>query len=265
MAVVAATRIRPRARRRAGASVPLRGLLPLVVLLMIWQLAGSDGSLSLPRPSTWWDAITGMNDEGVLVPALLHTLWTFLLSLLAATVIGTLLGLAIGASATLNRALGPLLDFLRTLPPPAIIPVAVLLLGATLQMSVVVVVLAIVWPILFNVAASMRAVPPVRLDMARSLGLRRGERFFKVVLPSVAPGIALGVRISVSISLVVTLLVDILGSGDGAGRLIVVRQQTFDAPAVWGLLAIIGVFGYVINAGVVALERRALRNWPEGT
>ncbi len=255
-----------RRRTRSGVgAAPLRGLLPLVLLLVIWQLVGSADALSFPRPDTWFTAIGEMHADGVLLPALARTLWTFLLSLVVAIVIGAFAGMAIGSSQRLDRAVSPLLDFFRTLPPPAIVPVAVLLLGTTLQMSVTVVVLAIVWPILLNTVNAMRGIPPVRLEMSRTLGMTRIERIRKIVLPSLAPGIMLGVQISVSISLVVTLLVDILGAGEGAGQLLVVRQQTFDAPAVWGLLLIIGAFGYLINAAVGLLQPRLFRNWPDGS
>jgi len=253
-------------RKRSGAgAAPLRGLIPLVLLLALWQVAGSADALSFPRPDTWLTAIERMNDEGVLLPALRQTLWTFLLSLIVATIVGALAGMAIGSSRRLDRAVSPLLDFFRTLPPPAIVPVAVLLLGATLTMSITVVVLAIVWPILLNTVNAMRGIPAVRLEMSRTLGLSRFERLRKIVLPSLAPGIMLGVQISVSISLVVTLLVDILGAGEGAGQLLVIRQQTFDAPAVWGLLLIIGAFGYLINAAVGLIQQRLFRNWPDGS
>jgi ABC-type nitrate/sulfonate/bicarbonate transport system permease component len=155
------------------------------------------------------------------------------------------------------------MDFFRSLPPPAVVPVAGLILGVSLQMSVTVVVLAIIWPILLNSATAMRGVPMVRLEMSRTLGLGRVERLLKVVIPSLLPAVAVGVRIAVSISLIVTLLVDILGSGEGLGRLLADRQQSFDAPSVWGLLLLIGAFGFGVNALIAGAERRLLRNWPE--
>jgi sulfonate transport system permease protein len=251
--------------RRSFGRTSLVGLLPLAIMLAIWQLVGSDEAISFPRPSAWWTSIKGMYEQGVLMPAVWRTLATFGLSLVIATILGAIVGMAIGASRRLDRALAPLLDFFRSLPPPAIVPVGALLLGATFQMGVTVVVIAIIWPILLNTAVAMRGIPLVRREMSRSIGLTRRERLFKVILPSLGPFVALGVRIAVSISLIVTLLVDILGSGDGLGRLIVVRQQTFDAAAVWGLLLIIGVFGYVLNAGLALAEGRIFRNWPPGS
>jgi len=252
-----------RPRRRIPGLTVLKGLIPLAVLLIVWQLTGSDSSLSFPPPSSWIDSLRELSDKGSLGPALKVTLETFALSLVIATIIGAIVGMAIGASRRLDRALTPTLDFFRSLPPPAVVPVLALILGISLRTSVTVVVIAIVWPILLNTAGAMREVPLVRFEMSRTLGLGRIERIFKVVIPSLLPAIAVGVRVSVSISLVVTLLVEILGTGDGVGQLLTERQQSFDAAGVWGLLLLIGVLGFAINAVIAVGERRLLRNWPE--
>ena len=251
-----------RSRRLPGGA--LKGVLPLVLLLVLWQILGSDSSLSFPPPSTWITALRDLADQGILGPAIRTTLVTFTVSLVIATVLGVALGTLIGSSRTVDRALTPIMDFFRSLPPPAIVPVAGLILGISLRMSVTVVVLAIIWPILLNTATAMRGVPTVRLEMARTLGLGRLERLLKVVIPSLLPAVAVGVRIAVSISLIVTLLVDILGSGEGLGRLLTDRQASFDAPSVWGLLLLIGAFGFGINALIAGAERRFLRHWSEG-
>jgi sulfonate transport system permease protein len=240
----------------------LRGLLPLAALLAVWQLAGSDTSISLPPPDEWLTAIAELHAEGSLIGALAGTASTFVLALALATVAGTLTGMALGVSSRLDRAITPSLDFVATLPGAAIVPVAVLLLGTGRSTAVLIVALAVVWPVLLNTATAMRAIPAVRLEMSRTLGLSTGARWRKVVLPSLAPGILLGVRVASSMALVVTLLVDILGTGDGVGRLLVERQQHFDAPAAWGLLLLIGAFGYLSSAGLAHLERRLLRHWP---
>lgn len=252
-----------RGRRAGHGATPLRGLLPLAGLLTVWQFVGDEESISLPPPAEWLRAIAGMYQEGVLLAALARTLSTFLLALAVAAVAGTLCGIAIGASRRIDRMLTPSLDFLATLPAAAVVPLAVLLLGTTQLTAVVIVALPVVWPILLNTAMAMRTIPAVRLEMSRTLGLSRRQRWRKVVLPSLAPGIMLGFRVAASIALIVTLLVDILGTGQGVGRLLVERQQSFDAPAAWGLLLIVGAFGYLTSAALARVEEHLLRNWPE--
>ena len=80
-------------------------------------------------------------------------------------------------------------------------------------------------------------------------------RWCSVIVPSLTPQIMLGVRIASALALIVTLLMDIFGTGTGLGRLLVVSQQSFDASAVWGLLCIVGLFGYVTSSALTKLGR----------
>ena len=233
----------------------VRGWVPLIVLLLIWQFLGDPASVSFPRPTTWLTGIRRLHENGSLIESLQETLVTFAFSMVVAIVMGTVMGYTIGAVTRIDRAFSPLLDFFRTLPAPAVVPVAALVLGPTLRASVAIVAFAIVWPILLNVVAATRSIPATRLDAARTLGLSRWYRLTRVVLPSLVPGAIMGIRIAVSVSLVVTLLVDMIGHGSGLGRLLLERQTRFDTQAVWGLIAIIGTAGYVINAALELIAR----------
>lgn len=252
--------VRPPRKLRLPAVV---GLLPLVLALLLWELFGSPDSRSFPVPSTWLIAIGEMSADGVLVPALVSTVGTFALGSLLALAVGVIVGITIGLSPLLERALGPIMDFFRTLPPPVIVSVAALILGITFQAGVVIVAFSVVWPILLNTVMAVRTVPPVRMEMARSMNLSARERFGKVLLPSLLPGIAVGFKIALSTALVITLLVDLIASSTGIGRLLLLKQQTFDAAAVWAILLVIGLLGYLVNVLVQLTERAAFRNWPD--
>lgn len=243
----------------------IRGILLLIIPVALWQLLGSPNPFSFPTPDTWLPAIVEMYDSGKLMPAVERTLVTFALSLVIATVLGVVMGILIGRFRLLDRAVTPFMDFFRAVPPPAIVPALGLIMGPELPASVTIVVLAIIWPILLNTVSGVRAIPPIRSDMARSLGLSRLERLFKVTLPSLGPSVMTGVRISVSMSLIVTLVTDIIGTGKGLGRLLVDQQQFFESAAVWGLLVMIGVFGYLINVLFGQLQRVVFSRWPEGS
>jgi sulfonate transport system permease protein len=102
----------------------------------------------------------------------------------------------------------------------------------------------------------MRGIPVVRLEMSRTMGLSPMQRWSKVVLPSATPGVMLGVRVAASMGIIITLLVDIFGASAGLGRLLVESQQRFESAAAWGLLLMIGGFGYLVSVGLARLERR---------
>lgn len=238
-----------------------RGLLPLLALLAGWQLMGDPASFALPPPAEWLRSLAELHTDGALLAALAETLSTYLLGLTLAVITGALTGAAIGSSRRIDRALTPSLDFIATVPGAAFVPVAVLLLGTGQLTSVLVVAFAVVWPILLNAVATTRAIPAVRLDTARTLGLSPAERWWKFVLPSLAPAIMLGTRVASSIAMIVALLVDIFGTGHGIGRLLIERQQSLDAPATWGLLLLVGTFGYLTATILARVEAHVLRNW----
>jgi sulfonate transport system permease protein len=240
----------------------LRGLLPVAALLIVWQLATSDASLSFPPPNEWLKAITQMYDDGVLSTAVLQTLGTYAFGLLCAVVIGGVLGTAIGSSPLIDQALTPTIDFMAAVPGAALVPVAVLLLGPGQLSGVAAVALIVSWPILLNTATAVRAIPAVRLEMSRTIGLSLSQRWGKVIVPSLIPAMMLGVRVAVSLAVIITLLVDIFGSGTGLGRLLVESQQRFDASTAWGLLLIVGLFGYLMSLVLSWLEGNIAANSP---
>lgn len=250
--------------RRASAFPPLRGLLPLAAVLVVWQLLGSEGSPYFPPPSTWVDGLRELWSNGRLWPAAVQTLSTFAMALAIATVLGTLLGLFVGASAKVDRALGPTLEFARAMPPAAVVPVAALLIGYDTKMKVAVVTFAAIWSVLLNTRAGVRAVDPVLLEMARSLRLSAVERSRKCVLPALLPSIFLGVRVAAPLALVVTLLVEIVTRIDGIGALIATAQRNYLAGQVFGLILTAGLFSFLVSGLVSALQAFAFRNRPIG-
>ena len=254
----------PRGRepRRRSAFPPLRGLLPLAVLLAIWQLRGSPSSPYFPPPSKWMEGLADLWNNGSLWPAAVQTLSTFATALIVATVLGTLLGLLIGASRKADRALGPTFEFARAMPPAAVVPIAALLIGYDTTMKVAVVTFAAIWSVLLNARTGVRSLDPVLLDTAKCLRLNAFDRSRKCVLPALLPSIFLGVRVAAPVALVITLLVEIVTRLDGIGALIAVAQRNYLAGQVYGLILVAGLFSFVVNGLVSMLQAYAFRNRP---
>lgn len=248
--------------RRARSFPPLRGLLPLALLLGAWQLMGSGSSPYFPPPSTWARGLQRLWENGTLRPAAGETLVTFALSLGLATVVGSGLGLAVGASRRLDRAFGPTLEFARAMPPAAMVPIAALLIGYGEAMKVAVVTLAAVWPILLNARAGVRGLDPVLVDTARSLHLGWFDTGCKCMAPALAPAVLLGVRVAAPVALVITLLVEILTRVGGLGELIAISQRNYLSGQVYGLILVAGLFSLLVNGVVALLEGALLRHRP---
>jgi sulfonate transport system permease protein len=245
--------------RTGGDGAPIRGLLPLGLGLVLWQIFGSPNSPYFPPPSEWLRALEGLAKAGRLWPAVATTLTDFAAALLISVVLGSALGIVLGRSRMLDRLLGPLLEFGRTMPAGALVPVAVLIMGYTSSMTLAVVVLTSFWPILLNTRAGARSISPDRLDTARALRLSWWATQRKILLPSVAPSILLGTQIAAPITLIIVLLVEILTQVSGIGRQIALAQSVFRSATVYGLVALTGCFGLAVNwfiGGIGRLTRK---------
>lgn len=253
---------RRRARQRRRGVPPLRGLLLLAVLLAVWQLVQHGQSAYFPRPSLWWGAVKDLWTGGQLGPAVVATLKTFILALVVATVLGSVVGVLAGRVRLLDRTLGPFLEYCRVMPAAAVVPLAVLFAGYTQKMKIAVVVFAAIWPILLQVRAASRGLNPILLDIAKSMHLGRLGTVRKVLFPSLVPSILLGVRVAAPTVLIIVLLVEILTQVQGVGALIETAQRNFQSAQVYGLVCIAGLLGLLVNALVTLLEGYALRYRP---
>lgn len=241
---------------------PLRGVLPLVLLLILWQLIAPQRSPYFPPPDRWWASLAILVANGKLYPALAATVLTFAFGIAIACVLGGALGLVVGVSHRARRALGPLLEFCRALPPPVIVPVAVLLLGYAESLKILVVIWVAIWPILLNVATAAGRVDPLLRDVSRSFRLTPLAALSKIVAPSVLPPFLTGLRIAVPLAIVITLLVEMITMLPGIGSLIVTAQRDFRSAEVYGLLVLVGLIGFVLNNIFVVVEEMLLRRFP---
>ena len=124
------------------------------------------------------------------------------------------------------------------------------------------VALAALWPILLNTASAAERINPLLLDVARSFRLSAADRIRCIVAPAVVPALLLGIRVALPLAVVVTLLVEILTSLEGIGALMIRAQRNFQSGQVFGLLVVVGLFGYLVNSIFAVIEAAVMRRWP---
>ncbi|TDD82107.1 ABC transporter permease [Actinomadura darangshiensis] len=181
----------------------------------------------------------------------------------AAGAAGVAVGAAIGRSRVLNDLLNPVLEFLRAVPPPTLLPffIMVFQLGATMQ--VVTIAFGVVWPVLLNTADGVRTVDPLQLDTARVFGVGPARRLGTVILPAAAPKIFAGLRVALSFALILMVLSELFGSTAGIGSELIGAQRSFELPRMWAGIVMLGILGFLFNAVFILLERRLLA-WHTG-
>jgi ABC-type nitrate/sulfonate/bicarbonate transport system permease component len=249
-------------RRLTQFMPPVRGFAPLVVLLVAWEVIQRGPSPNFPRPSLWWTAIVNLASSGALRPAVEATLWTFVAGLALGCVAGFAFGLLIGTSTTVRQWSSMLLEFLRALPPPVTIPIAVLIAGYSPSMKIAVIAITASWPVLLNTVTGVANIRSLLFDVARSLRLTRVESLWTIVIPATIPDFLLGVRVALSIAIITTLLVEMFTGLPGIGVLMILGQRAYDSAQVFGLLAIVGVLAYLLGLIFAVAEGGVLLRWP---
>jgi ABC-type nitrate/sulfonate/bicarbonate transport system permease component len=180
-----------------------------------------------------------------------------------AVVVAVSLGLLLGLSPRTRRAAAPIVEFARAIPPPALLPFAILVIGVGNSMKVSIIAFVCLWPILLNTVDGVLGVDPTLRDTTRVYGISARDRVLKVTMPAAAPQIFAGMRTSLSLALILMVISEMVASTNGIGYFVLQSQRSFDIPEMWSGILLLGILGYVLNGAFVLVERRVLR-WHRG-
>ncbi|WP_431976453.1 ABC transporter permease [Micromonospora haikouensis] len=217
----------------------------------------------LVGPHTLLDAFRQTWIGPAFVHDVLPSVYRLLAGLFASVLLGVATGVIIGRLRPLREILEPLLEFFRAIPPPVLIPVAMLLLGITDTMKVVVIVSGAIWPILLNTIEGVRATDSVMMETARSFRFSRWDRLWLVILPAASPRIMTGVRQALSVALILMVISEMFASSAGLGYRIAYFQRNYLIAEMWSGILLLGLIGVFLAVAFGVVERRVLR-WYHG-
>ncbi|REE97721.1 ABC transporter permease [Thermomonospora umbrina] len=264
----------PGTRVRALAARSL-GWWAIVVIVACWEaVTRAAGNPFAPPPSRIAERMrelwfSGPADRLWLTDAAIDNVPPSVGRLLAgwalASIVGIVVGLAIGRIRVLGELVEPVLHFARAIPPTALAPVWIVLFDLGLQTQLVTIMFGVVWPVLLNTVDGARSVEAVQSDTARVYGLGPLQRVVYLVIPSAAPKIFAGLRISLGLAVILMVVSEMTGSVDGiAFSLLLDAQRSYDIPAMWGGICVLGALGYLLALALDRCERRAMARHPAG-
>jgi len=236
-----------------------------VAILLAWQLwTASAHQPRFPRLSTilvqfrelWLFSQFGEH----VVPSLVRILAGFAIG----SLIGVALGIPLGLSTRGRRAAMPHIEYWRAMPPPALLPISVLLAHSIGdRQKIAFIAFFCIFPVLLNTIAGIRGIDPTLVDTARSYGIPRRERIRRIVLPAAFPQIMAGLRVSLALAVIMMVLTEYFSSTNGVGYVLLISKNTFQLVPMWAAIVLIGVLGYLINFVFLLVERRVLA-WHRG-
>lgn len=202
-------------------------------------------------PSQLWLSDAVFHD---VVPSILRLLggWA------AAGAIGILLGLMLGRSEKAYDYFSPTISFLRSIPPPALLPVFLVLFHIGTQMQLATIIFGVVWPVLLNTIDGAHTLDETVVETTRSMRLSKPRFLATVVFPAALPKIFAGLRVSLSLALILMVISELVGSTNGIGYQMIIAQRNFSLPEMWAGIVLLGILGYVLNVLLLAVQNRVI-------
>ncbi|WP_088894104.1 nitrate ABC transporter permease [Leptolyngbya ohadii] len=202
-------------------------IIALVVFLTIWQVLCSGPDATLPSPTKviqeTWDPLIidpffqGDGTDKGLFWQIVASLKRVAVGYTLAAVAGIGLGIVIGVSLFMYRALDPIFQVLRTIPPLAWLPISLAAFRDSQPAAIFVIFITAIWPVIINTAVGVRNIPQDYNNVAKVLQLSRVEYFFNVLLPAALPYIFTGLRIAIGLSWLAIIAAEMLTGGVGIG------------------------------------------------
>jgi nitrate/nitrite transport system permease protein len=202
----------------------------------------------------------GPNDKGFGLQ-LASSLGRLAAGYLAASVVAILLGVALGSSPALFRAVNPFIQVLKPISPLAWMPLALYTIKDSGISAIFVIFICSLWPMLINTAFGVASVRKEWLNVAKTLEVGAVRRAFTIILPAAAPTILTGMRISIGIAWLVIVAAEMLVGGTGIGYFVWNEWNNLSITNVITAILVIGIVGMVLDLALARATR--LVTFPE--
>jgi len=242
-----------------ASALPVLGPLALFILWDIVVRLGLIKAILLPTPlDTLGALVTGLAggplllDFGVTVK---RTIEAFLIS----AVIGVPLGVLLGSNERAYRSVEFLIDFFRSTPSSALIPLFLLIFGVSDVNKVAIAAFGALLIVLFNSAYGVMNARKQRIMAAKVMGASRWQIFKDVLIWESLQPTFVGLRSAVSMALVIVIVAEMfIGSDNGLGHRIIDAQQVMNVKSMYSAILAAGILGYALNVLFLIIERRVV-------
>ncbi len=248
--------------RRRRVAVPA-GVLSVAAGLAAWEVAGRAlGFPWLPPLSTVIAASWELIATGQIIGNLLRSLSSLAAGVAAALAVGVPLGLLMGWFPALGATLDPYVDAMLASPSIAFVPIVFLVFGLSPVTRVLIVFIFAVFIVVINTESAVRQVDPALVEMAEVYGARRGQLFWKVVLPDALPLVMAGIRLGVVHGVKGMINGEIFIALVGLGAMVRAYGGQFDAVHVWAIVVIIVAVAQILS-GLIRMIDHRLTAWAD--
>jgi NitT/TauT family transport system permease protein len=239
-----------------------------ILVLALWETGYRRewwNSYLFPGPSEVWRALFEGFKDGSLLIAIKISLIRLGIAFAIAMVLGTVLGLLIGAFSLVRRTIGALALGLQTLPSICWLPLAIIWFGLSERAILFVTLMGALLAITIAVSDGVQNIPPLYLRAARMMGARGFRMYWEVVLPAAFPAIISGAKQGWAFawrSLMAGELLSVSAGALGLGQTLMHGRDLNDMSLVLAVMVILIAIGVIADRLLFTrLEEGVRRRW----
>jgi ABC-type nitrate/sulfonate/bicarbonate transport system permease component len=237
--------------------------LPVALLALWWVVSAGSANFYFPPLQTIAETFVEVWVSPRILDDVVPSLARLATGYLAAVGLGVVIGIPIGLSRPLRNALEPVLEFLRAIPPPALVPILILFAGIGDAMKTLVIVSGCIWPVLLNTVEGVRGRDEVLDDVARCYRIRGFARLWHFIIPGASPQMFTGMRQALAIGIILMVISEMFAASNGLGFAIIQFERSFAVPEMWTGIIMLGLIGIILAQVFQLVERRMLA-WYHG-
>lgn len=239
-------------------------LIPLFYLLLVvlWQSVASlphTRDYLFPSPVQVARRLVELARDNLLLPSIIATLKRMCVGFALSALLGLSIGVAMGTSRVINKALKSLFLGLQTLPTAAWAPVSILIFGLSDRGIYFVVIMSSMSAIAIATADGILNIPPIYLRAARTLGTPGWAMYGRVIIPAALPGIVTGLKLGWTLGWHGAISAELIKSSIGLGFLLYMGRELDDAAQVIGIMLLMIIFGLLLDQFLFGLIERKIR------
>ena len=225
-----------------------------------WQME----DIWLPSPDSVWKRLISVSQEGyqnvTLAEHLSYSLFRVVVGFALGALVGIPLGYAMGLSNWFRGWFDPIVEFMRPVPPLALIPLVIIWAGIGEQGKIILLFLAALWIMAIGARSGVSGVNISKVHAAYSLGASKWQILRHVIIPNSLPEIFTAARVAMGVCWGTVVAAELVAAEKGVGKMIVAASKFQDTDIVLMGIILIGIIGFGIDV-LMRLAEKWLVPW----
>ena len=225
-----------------------------------WQME----NIWLPAPDSVWSRLVSVSKDGyqnvTLAEHLSYSLFRVIVGFFLGALVGIPLGYAMGLSNWFRGWFDPIVEFMRPVPPLALIPLVIIWAGIGEQGKIILLFLAALWIMAIGARSGVSGVRITKVHAAYSLGASKWQILRHVIIPNSLPEIFTAARVAMGVCWGTVVAAELVAAEKGVGKMIVAASKFQDTDIVLMGIILIGIIGFGIDV-LMRYSERLLVPW----